>query len=66
MIHDENGKPLKMHGINVDRTREAELEKKIVDARAKAIQNAKLASLGEMAAGIAHEINTPLAVIELN
>lgn len=28
-------------------------------------QNARLASLGEMAAGIAHEINNPLAIIKL-
>ncbi len=31
--------------------------------RQKSIQNAKLASLGEMSAGIAHEINNPLAII---
>jgi PAS domain S-box-containing protein len=31
--------------------------------KAKTIQNAKLASLGEMSAGIAHEINNPLAII---
>ncbi len=37
--------------------REIELE------RAKSIHTAKLASLGEMSAGIAHEINNPLAVI---
>ena len=37
--------------------RELELE------RAKSMHNAKLASLGEMSAGIAHEINNPLAVI---
>lgn len=36
-----------------------------LDERKKmAIQNAKLASLGEMASGIAHEINNPLAVIQ--
>ncbi|MCX6119524.1 MAG: PAS domain-containing protein [Proteobacteria bacterium] len=31
--------------------------------RAKSIQSAKLASLGEMSAGIAHEINNPLTII---
>lgn len=34
--------------------------------RAKALHHAKLASLGEMSAGIAHEINNPLAVISGN
>tara|TARA_B100000749_G_scaffold280707_1_gene278163 strand:- start:86360 stop:87775 length:1416 start_codon:yes stop_codon:yes gene_type:complete len=32
--------------------------------RAKSIETSKLASLGEMAGGIAHEINNPLAIIE--
>lgn len=31
--------------------------------RAKSIHNSKLASLGEMSAGMAHEINNPLAII---
>ena len=38
-------------------------ELKIKDAQL--IQSAKLASLGEMAAGIAHEINQPLTVIKM-
>ena len=33
-------------------------------ARRKTLMNSKLASLGEMAGGIAHEINNPLAVIQ--
>ncbi len=40
-----------------ERTEELELE------RTKSIHAAKLASLGEMAGGIAHEINNPLAII---
>src|SRR5690606_21939761 len=34
------------------------------DQHVKAFSQAKLASLGEMAAGIAHEINNPLTVID--
>ncbi len=49
-----------------DITNVKDLQKTIDSERAKAAHNAKLASLGEMAAGIAHEINNPLAVIIAN
>lgn len=39
------------------------LNENLKNEQVKAIQNAKMASLGEMAAGIAHEINNPTAII---
>lgn len=36
------------------------------EAKTKAVYTEKMASLGEMASGIAHEINNPLTIIQLN
>ena len=63
VVRDINGKAQWMYGINWDRTHEVELEQALNQERLKAAQSAKLASLGEMSAGIAHEINNPLAII---
>lgn len=60
---DSNGTAQMMYGICWDSTKEVQMEQKLALERARTIQNAKLASLGEMSAGIAHEINNPLAVI---
>jgi len=54
--------------IGLKKVRQEDMAKKMAQEelerqRAKSFHSAKLASLGEMAGGIAHEINNPLAII---
>lgn len=53
-----NGFTKALLGIGLDTTAHRK-------AQAEAFQNAKLATLGQMATGVAHEINQPLNVIQL-
>lgn len=46
-----------------DVTKRKRAEQELEVQRVRSVQTAKMASLGEMAAGIGHEINTPLSVI---
>lgn len=54
----------RMYGVAWDSTVEVMTEKQIEETRAKMISTAKMAALGEMSGGIAHEINNPLTVIQ--
>lgn len=60
---DPNGRAISISGTCQDLTEEVQKQKELEVAKAMSIHNAKLASLGEMSAGIAHEINNPLGVI---
>ncbi|NPV87337.1 MAG: PAS domain S-box protein [Anaerolineae bacterium] len=55
LIHD-NGRPIGLRGLVIDISERKEMTERM-------IQSQKLADLGTLAAGIAHEINTPLQVI---
>lgn len=63
VVRNDRGEPVMMYGINWDRTKDIELEERVLQEQAKSLQAAKLASLGEISASIAHEINNPLAVL---
>lgn len=46
-----------------DKTNEVQIMEELEEERIKTLQSSKLAAIGEMAGGIAHEINNPLAII---
>jgi PAS domain S-box-containing protein len=60
---NEQGKPLRFMGTHNDLTEETRIQKEVELQKNKLFHQSKLASLGEMSAGIAHEINNPLAII---
>ncbi len=60
---DAQGVPIKLYGTGQDITEQKRTDDLVREQQAKVILNSKMASLGEMAAGIAHEINNPLQVI---
>lgn len=62
IIREEKGAAIRMIGASVDSTELRIKEQELKRQHRIANQSAKLAQIGEMAAGIGHEINNPLSV----
>jgi len=79
-IFDENGQPASLNGLGTDITnsREAEIKLKkshaelqqayaqLQDIQSQLLQSEKMASIGQLAAGVAHEINNPIGYVYSN
>lgn len=62
-VFDDLKRPKLVVSIMRDITENVQIQESLEQERMKSFHNAKLATMGEMSAGIAHEINNPLAVI---
>jgi len=63
---DPVGKPIRMSGACIDITDRKKDEMQIRELYAQLLQNEKMASIGQLSAGIAHEINNPMGFINSN
>ena len=63
LVRDLEGEPLLIVAQIVDRTDQMKADREIRQHRERLVEVARLGTMGEMAAGIAHELNQPLTAI---
>jgi two-component system NtrC family sensor kinase len=81
VVHRDNqGEPLRFIGIHIDVSASRQTEQRLIDknfaledanaqlkeAQKMLLQQEKMASIGQLAAGVAHEINNPIGFIQSN
>jgi two-component system sensor kinase FixL len=63
LVRSPTGEPLLIVAQSVDRTDQMRAEREIRQHRERLVEVSRLGTMGEMAAGIAHELNQPLTAI---
>lgn len=63
IVKDESGRTVRTYGVNQDITEQKRAEAERERLRGELAQADRLASMGMLAAGVAHEINNPLAYV---
>jgi signal transduction histidine kinase/CHASE1-domain containing sensor protein/ActR/RegA family two-component response regulator len=63
-IRDETGHAVKVMGFNWDVSQEENIKRDLEAQRKVNQHHSKLAAIGELAAGVGHEINNPLTIIK--